>query len=110
MVCKLEQSVEASEEPSPNETGNSIRKTIYSVGVDQTPNFKERIAEVHGPQSKVMKAVNELDCYVSDPETRKGPWYWNFFWRVKSGMGALHPYAGDIVRTSMAREFIDRFL
>jgi hypothetical protein len=112
MVCKLEQeqSVEAPEEPSPNETENSIRNTIYSVGIDQTPNLKERIAEVHGPTSEVMKAVNELDCYVSDPEARKGPWYWNFFRRVKSGMWALYPHAGDIVRTSMTREFMDELL
>jgi hypothetical protein len=109
MACKLEQeqSIEAPEEPSPNETGNSIRNTIYSVGVDQMPNLKERIAEVHGQNSEVMKAVDELDCYVSDPETRKGPWYWNFFRRVKSAMWALYPHAGDIVRTTMAREFID---
>ena len=110
MVCKLEQSVEAPEEPSLNETENSIRNTIYSVGVDKTPNLKERITEVHGANSEVMKAVNELDCYVSDPETRKGPWYWNFFRRVKSGMGTLYPHAGDIVRTSMAREFIEELL
>jgi hypothetical protein len=83
MVCKLEQSVEAPEEPSPNEPTNSIRNTIYSVGIDQTPNLRERIAEVHGPQSEVMKAVDELDCYVSDPETRKSSWYWNFCRRVR---------------------------
>ncbi len=109
MVCKLEQeqSVEAPEEPSPNEAENSIRNTIYSVGVDQTPNLKERIAEVHGPESEVMKAVNELDCYVSDPETRKSSWFWNFFRRVRSGMGTLYPNANDIATTSMAREFMD---
>ena len=109
MVCKLkqEQSVEAPEEPSPNEAGNSIRNIIYSVGVDQTPNLKERIAEVHGPDSEVMKAADELDWYVSSLEARKDPWYWNFFKRVKSGMSALYPHAGDIVRTTMAREFID---
>jgi len=26
-----------------------------------------------------QQAVNELDCYVSSPEARNGPWYWNFF-------------------------------
>ena len=63
MVCKLEeeQGVETPEEPAPNEAGNSIRNTIYSVGVDQMPNLKERIAEVHGSTSEVMKAVDELD-------------------------------------------------
>jgi len=109
MVCKLEQeqSVDAPEEPSPNEPENSIRNTIYSVGIDQRPNLKERIAKVHGLDSKVMKAVNELDRYVSSPEARNSPWYWNFLRRVKSGMWALYPHAGDIVRTEMAREFMD---
>ena len=109
MVCKLEQeqSVEAPEGPSPSETGNSIRNTIYSVGVDQTPNLKERIAEVHGPTSEVMKAVDDLDNYAADPETRNSPWYWRFYKRIQSGMWALYPHAGDAVRTAMAREFID---
>ncbi|MFC1794199.1 hypothetical protein ACFL3Q_11495 [Planctomycetota bacterium] len=112
MVCKLEdeQSVETPEEPAPNETENSIRNTIYSVGIDQMPNLKERITEVHGANSEVMKAVAELDCYVSSPEARNGPWYWNFFRRVKSRMWALCPHAGDIVRTSMAREYIEELL
>jgi hypothetical protein len=112
MAFKLEQeqSVEAPEEPSPNETGNSIRNTIYSVGIDQTPNLKERIAEVHGLDSEVMKVVDELDCYISSPEVKKGSWYWNFFRRIKSRMWALYPHAGDIVRTSMTREFIEELL
>ena len=84
-----------------------IKNTLYSVGVDQTPNFRERIAEAHGATSEVMKAVDELDDYVSSPEARKDPWYWNFFRRVKSGMSALYPHAADYVRTSMAREFMD---
>jgi len=109
MVCKSEQEqrVEAPEEPSPNEPANSIRNTIYSVGVDQMPNLKERIAEVHGPTSEVMTAVDELDHYVSSLEARNSPWYCNFFRRVKGGMWALYPHAGDIVRTRMTREFID---
>ena len=84
-----------------------IKNTLYSVGVDQTPNLRERIAEVNGPTSEVMNAVDELDDYVSNPEKRKDPWYWNFFRRVKSGMSALYPHAEDYVRTSMAREFMD---
>jgi len=83
------------------------KNTIYSVGVDQTPNLRERIAETHGTTSEVMKAVDELDDYVSSPETRKDPWYWSFSRRVKSGMSALYPHAADYVRTSMAWEFMD---
>ena len=28
------------------------------------------------------QAVNKLDCYVSSPEARNDPWYWNFFRRI----------------------------
>ncbi len=83
------------------------RDVYYSIGTDQTKNLKERIADVHGANSKVMKAVNELDRYVSDPETRKNSWYWNFYRRVKSGMWCLYPHANDIVRTTMTRQFIN---
>ena len=83
MVCKCEQEqgIGAEEEPSPNDRENSIRNTIYSVGTDTNPNFKERIAQTHGPRSDVMKAVDELDRYISDTETRKNSWFWNFFRR-----------------------------
>ncbi len=105
MVCKLEeeQSVEAPEEPSPDETANSIRNTIYSVGIDQMPNLKERIADVHGANSKIMKAAKELDRYISDPELKQSKWCRFFFRRVKSVMWCLYPHASDIVRTRMAR-------
>ena len=105
MIVQEKSKKETSSEVSTNE--HCIKNTLYSVGVDQTPNLRERIAEVHGPESVVMKAVDELDDYVSNPETRKDPWYWNFFRRVKSGMSALYPHAEDYVRTSMAREFMD---
>ena len=75
MTCKLEekQNTEALGKPFPNETENTIRDTIYSVDTDHTLNLKERIADVHGIDSKVTKAANELDRYVSDPQTRKSP-------------------------------------
>lgn len=105
MIVQEKSKEETSSQVSTNE--HCIKNTLYSVGVNQTPNLKERIAEIHGRDSDVMKAVDELDNYVSNPETRKDPWYWNFFRRVNSGMSALYPHAGDIVRTSMAREFMD---
>jgi len=83
------------------------REVYYSIGTDQTKNIKERIAEVHGVDSEVMKTVNELDHYVADPETRESPWYWNFHKRVKSAMWSIYPHAGDAVRTAMAREYIE---
>ena len=83
------------------------RDVYYSIGTDQTKNIKERITEAHGADSEVMKAVNGLDHYVADPETRNSPWYWNFYRRVKSVMWALYPHAGDVVRTAMAREYIE---
>jgi len=88
----------------PNQTARDV---YYSIGTDQTKNLKEKVVEVHGADSAPAKAVYELDHYVSDLETRKGAWYWCFYKRVKSAMWALYPYAGDIVRTTMAREFID---
>ena len=105
MIIQEEFKQETSSQVSTNE--HCIKNTLYSVGVDQTPNLRERIAEVHGRDSEVMKAVNELDHYVSDPEAREGPWYWSFYRRVKSGMSALYPHAADYARTSMAREFMD---
>lgn len=90
-----------------NCTENTIKNTIYSVGTDKTLNPKERIADVHGVDSKVMKAANELDRYVSDPETKQSSWYWNFYRRVRSGMCCLYPHGSDMVKTQMAREFID---
>jgi len=105
MIVQQKSKQETSSKVSTNE--HCIKNTIYSVGVDQTPNLRERIAEAHGPGSEVMKAVDELDDYVSSSETRKDPYYWNFFKRVKSGMWALYPHAADYVRTNMAREFMD---
>jgi hypothetical protein len=92
---------------TPIKSNQSPRDVYYSIGVDQKKNLKEKIAEVHGADSEVMKAVNELDHYVADPGTRNSPWYWNFYKRIKSGMWALYPHGGDFVRTAMAREFID---
>ncbi len=83
------------------------RDVYYSIAIDQTKNLKERIAEMHGSDSEPMRAAYGLDCYVSDPQTRKSPWYWSFFKRVRSAMWALYPHAGDTVRTRMAREFMD---
>jgi len=50
------------------ETQNTIRDTIYSVGIDQTLNLKERIAEVHGTDSEVMTVVKQLDEFLSRPD------------------------------------------
>ena len=88
-------------------TENTIKNTIYSVGTDKTLSLKEKIADVHGANSKVMKAANELDRYVADPETRESSWYWNFYSRVRSGMWCLYPNSNDMVKTQMARKFID---
>ena len=107
MIVQEKSKGETSLKVSTDEEEPCIRNTLYSVGVDQTPNIKERIAEVHGPDSEVMKAVDELDHYAADPETRNSPWYWRFHRRIKSTMCALYPHAGDAVRTAMAREFID---
>jgi len=91
-------------------SNQTARDVYYSIGTDQTKNLKEKVVELHGADSAPVKAVHELDHYVSDPETRKGAWYWGFYKRVKSAMWALYPHAGDIVRTRMAREFIDDLL
>jgi len=86
---------------------NSLKNTIYSVDVDRKPNLKEKIALLHGPDSDVVKSAEELDRFVTDPESRQSCWYWNFYKRVKSSMWALYPHAADYVRTTMTRQFID---
>ena len=70
MIVQEKSKQETSSEVSTNE--HCIKNTLYSVGVDQTPNFRERIAEAHGATSEVMKAVDELDDYVSSPEATAG--------------------------------------
>ena len=91
----------------PTINSQAPRDVYYSIGTDQTKNIKERIAEVHGADSEAMKAVYELDGYVSNPETRKSPWYWNFYKKVISAMWCLYPHGDDAVRIAMAREFIE---
>jgi len=54
MECKLQE--------------NTLKDTIYSVGIDQTLNLKEQIADVHGADSEVMKAVKQLDEFLSRPD------------------------------------------
>ncbi|TKJ35675.1 MAG: hypothetical protein CEE38_13760 [Planctomycetes bacterium B3_Pla] len=88
-------------------TEQGTRDVFYSIGVDQTENLKERIADLHGVDSEPMKAVDQLESYVSDPGTKKSAWYWGFYKRVRFAMWCLYPHAGDSVRTQMAREFID---
>jgi len=68
---------------SSTESKQGTRPVFYSISADEGLNLKEKIAQVHGVNSQVMKAVDELDRYVSDPETRESSWYWNFFRRVK---------------------------
>ena len=84
-----------------------LRDVYYSIGTDETKNIKETIAQVHGVNSEVMKAADELERYVADPETRKSPWYWNFYKKVKSAMSTLYPHADNAARIQMAQEFID---
>jgi hypothetical protein len=91
-------------------TQQGVRDVYYSIGTDQRKNLKEKIAEVHGADLEIMRAMDELDHYVSDPETRKSPWYWNFYRRVRSAMWCLYPHANDIVRTTMTRQFMDELL
>ena len=89
------------------QTENTLKDTIYSVGVDRTPNLREKILETHGKDSDVTKAAGELDNYVSDPATRKSGWYWRFFNKLRSAMWCMYPHANDFVKTQMAREFMD---
>jgi hypothetical protein len=81
---------------SSTESKQGTRPVFYSISADESLNLKEKIAKVHGVNSQVMKAVDELDRYVSGPETRESSWYWNFFRRVKSGMWCLYPHANDM--------------
>ena len=60
MECELQE-----KEALPEKQENTIRDTIYSVGIDQRLNLKERIAEVHGKDSEVMTTVKQLDEFLS---------------------------------------------
>jgi len=64
MECTLVEEKEA----LPEKKENTIRDTIYSVGIDQRLNLKERIAEVHGTNSEVMTTVKQLDEFLSRPD------------------------------------------
>ncbi|MBC8470370.1 MAG: hypothetical protein H8D56_12945 [Planctomycetes bacterium] len=70
MTCTLEekQNAEKSAEVHPIESENTIRNTIYSVGIDQRLNLKEQIAQTHGVDSEVMDTVKELEEFLSSPD------------------------------------------
>ena len=59
MKCELKERVA---------TENTIRNTLYSVGIDQTPNLKEQIAQIHGEDSEVMHTVKNLEEFLSTPD------------------------------------------
>jgi len=63
MECELQE-----KEALPEKQENTIRDTIYAVGIDQRLNLKERIAEVHGTNSEVMTTVKQLDEFLSRPD------------------------------------------
>ena len=63
MECELQE-----KEALPEKTENTIRDTIYAVGIDQRLNLKERIADVHGTDSEVMTTVKQLDDFLSKPD------------------------------------------
>lgn len=73
MTCTLEekQNAEKTEEGHPIESENTIRNTIYSVGIDQRLNLKGQIAQVHGANSEVMNTVKELDEFLSSPDSEQ---------------------------------------
>jgi hypothetical protein len=83
------------------------RDVYYSIGIDQTKNPKEKITDLYGVDSQVTKVVDELNDYVNDPQTRKSPWFWNFYKRVKSAMSILYPHTNNAAIARMTGLFID---
>lgn len=86
------------------------RDVYYSVGVSQTGNLKERIAELHGSDSLATKAVPELEQLLSAPEYRQARWYRIFCRKVYSGMAILYPRANAPAKIKMVQEYIDDFV
>lgn len=89
------------------DSNTAPRSVYYSIGIDQDQSPRERIAEIHGPDSDVTKAMEELEHYVSDPDTKNSPWYWHFYKRVSSAMSVLYPHTPLAARIQMTRECID---
>ena len=87
-----------------------LQGTIYAVGTDPAGSIKERIAEIHGADSDVARAADELEAYLADPDFKQSCWYRRFFNRLRSKMGKLNCYANEYEKSYMASEFIDELV
>jgi hypothetical protein len=85
---------------------HSPRDVYYSIGISQTGNIKERIAELHGGDSLAARAVPELDQFLTTPESRQTRWYRAFYCKVLTGMSILYPQANAHAKAKMAEEYI----
>ncbi len=83
-----------------------LQHTHLPLAADPQPNYRRRIVQVHGQASPPVQAAEDLDRYISDPTTVNSCWYWSFYKKVKSAMWALYPHSHDVVRTTMARQYI----
>jgi hypothetical protein len=83
------------------------RDVYYSVGVSQTGNLKERIAELHGTDSLAARAVPELERFLTTPEFRQTRWYRAFYRKVLTGMSILDSHVNRAAQFKMAQEYID---
>ncbi len=83
------------------------RDVYYSIGVSQTGNLKERIAELHGSDSVAARAVPELEQFLTEPEFRQTRWYRAFYRKVLTAMSILHAHANRFAQAKMAQEYID---
>ena len=51
--------------PKPLKNQHCIKNTIYSVGVDARPGPKQRITNIHGPDSEVIETVDQLNEFLN---------------------------------------------
>ena len=86
---------------------HTTRDVYYSIGISQTGNLKERIAELHGRDSLAAKAVPELEQSLATPGWRHTRWYRAFCHKVYSSMSILYPHTNAPAKFKMVEEYID---
>lgn len=88
-----------------------LTKTIYAVGVNKRIGPKERILQIHGPDSVVLlKAIAQLESYLAGSYFKLSPWFLRFFSRVRRMMELINPRANEYVKAKMAENFIDELI
>jgi len=87
-----------------------LSQPIYAVGIDPTVNPKEKVVLLHGTDSDVAMAVEQLEQFISTSDFRQSCWYRRFFSRLRRRMGMLNRRANESIKFHMAQHFIDELI